>query len=101
MKLTKETLKQLIKEELESMMEELDTYFSKPSKQQLLALFGSLENAQAMPEESYFFFGNELIFMKDKNGTIEVSSNIKKGEEEVLNKGFKRINAPKSPANQK
>ena len=86
MKLTKEILKQLIKEELESTLE--PSVFSKPSRQILQMDFATMI-AETMPVVHFIQLGDAgFIFMKDSKGNIEYTGNVQAGRGELEGLGY-------------
>ena len=89
MKLTKETLKQLIKEELELAMNE--SVFSKPSGLVQKMEFAVMIARDKMEPKQYIVFGDEFIFMKDQSNNVMLTGNVEAGRRELDNDGYTEI----------
>ena len=89
MKLTKETLKRIIKEELEAVMNE--TVFSKPSGLVQNMEFAVMIARDKMGPKQYIVFGDEFIFMKDETNNVKLTGNVEAGRQELDGKGYAEI----------
>ena len=91
MKLTKETLKQLIKEELDAVMSE--SVFSKPSKQVQMMDFAVMIANEMFPKKHFIVLGDDFIFMKDERLNVRFTGNVEEGRKELQDLGYAEMDS--------